>query len=357
MGVSNLSASPKVERMDRHAVIIGGGIGGLATGQALRASGWTIEIHERASGLPTAGTALGMWPVAIDALDRLGVGHQVRQVSQAQRGGALLRPDGRPFASVGRNQTVHLISRPNLHRILYDGLSDAITWNAEITELEKFADADLIVGADGINSIVRERVAGSLVEPRPLGSVAFRGVVSGPVDTVTETWGPGRLFGITPHDSDCTNWFACVRQERVAEVDRGQPTDALLRDLYHGWHPAILGVLDRISPAEVDRRTLYDVAPLASYVRGNVAVLGDAAHAMAPNLGRGACESLLDAVALADAMEDAATVESGLEKFDRLRRHAANRIVRGSRLMNRLSTTAHLTRARNAVLGVLSRFA
>src|SRR5690625_6196349 len=86
--------------MSRTALIIGGGIAGLATGRALLAAGWRVQIKERASGLPRAGTALGMWPEAMAALDALGVGDQVRRHGVRTSGGSLLRPDGRLLARI-----------------------------------------------------------------------------------------------------------------------------------------------------------------------------------------------------------------------------------------------------------------
>lgn len=344
--------------MTRHAIIVGGGISGLAVGRALLESGWTVDIRERTSGLPPTGTALGMWPEAMEALDRLGVGDRARQVGVLQNGASFLRSDGRTITRLGEDQSAYLLTRPALHTLLHDAtLDDHITWNAPISDLDELAAADLTVGADGINSVLRGHVAGAAVPPRPLGTVAFRGVVPGGVDTVTETWGPGRLFGITPQDAGSTNWFAGLRTDVLAEHDHGQGDAGVLRSLYGDWHPAIVSVLDRLDATEIDRRTLYDVPPLKSYVRGNIALVGDSAHAMAPNMGRGACESLIDAVALADALRSAASVEEGLRVYDRDRRRATRRFVRASRLLNRVATARRFSRSRNVALRVAARFA
>lgn len=83
------------------AVVIGAGIAGLATARGLLGAGWSVRVLERSSGLPGAGTALGMWPEAMRALDRLGVGEQVRAASVEQRGARLLRPDGTEIAHLG----------------------------------------------------------------------------------------------------------------------------------------------------------------------------------------------------------------------------------------------------------------
>lgn len=344
--------------MEGRALIIGGGIAGLATGRALLASGWDVQIRERAEGLPDAGTALGMWPEAMAALDRLGIGEGVREQAQSAVGGRILRPDGATIATIATAEPVYLIPRPALHRLLHDRLlEEAMTWGAKVTDLSDADDVDLVVGADGIHSLVREAIAGKRVATRPLGTVAFRGVVPGPVGDVTESWGKGRLFGITPHDDENTNWFAAVRADLLpGRDDHGSDAD-LLRRLYVGWHPAVAAVLDQIEEGGVDRRRLSDLAPLRSYVRGNLAIVGDAAHAMAPNAGRGACEALIDAVALADALRTADSVATGLLRYDATRRRASRRVVALSRLMNGVATMKRAIGIRNAVVKVGGRIA
>lgn len=335
---------------------MGAGIGGLATGRALRAVGWQVDILERAEGLPHTGTALGMWPEAIAALDALGLGEQVRRHAVPQRGAEFLRPDGRTFARVTPQEAAYLISRPALHELLHDStLARAVTWNSPVIDLDALPAADLVVGADGINSQVRHFVAGRITPPRPLGTVAYRGVVPGSVRSVTETWGSGLLFGITPQDSGTTNWFACVRDDVLAEHDLKMDVRKLLEQLYEGWHPAVTDVLAKVDPDQVDRRSLHDLAHLRSFVRDRTVVLGDAAHAMAPNAGRGACEALIDAVELANALGSADSVAEGLHDFDARRRLPAQRVVRLSRRMNRLSTARRFTGARNVAMSTVAR--
>src|SRR5690625_3634 len=341
--------------MSRTALIIGGGIAGLATGRALLAAGWRVQIKERASGLPRAGTALGMWPEAMAALDALGVGGQVRRHGVRASGGSLLRPDGRLLAQISPGE-VYLISRPDLHRFLYSGLpAGTVTWGADVSPGAEPGGADLVIGADGLNSTLRSAVADRRVSPRALGTVAFRGVVPGPVEEVSETWGAGRLFGITPHDGQHTNWFASVRRD-LLPASAGPDTDlAQLRALFGSWHPAVASVLDRVTESGADRRLLWDLPVLGSYVRGHTALVGDAAHAMAPNAGRGACEALIDAVALADSLGASGSIAGGLDQYDAIRRKPSQRVLRTSRLLNHIATMRRGTTVRNNLICVVSR--
>ncbi|MFD5215364.1 FAD-dependent monooxygenase [Microbacterium sp. NPDC058345] len=339
--------------MSRHAIVIGAGVAGLATAVALRDVGWSVEVHERAGGLPSGGTALGMWPEAMDALLRLGVDEPIRRFAAHSRGASILDPRGAVVGRIPARRSAHLVSRERLLSALLDRLpSDAVHWAHPVTAPEDLPATDLVVGADGIRSRVRAQYWGRGAE-RALGTVAFRGVLDRPADSVTETWGPGALFGLTPMDGRRTNWFACLRRGRAG--DPGDDAVPVLRHAFSAWHPAVRTVVEEVEEVDVDRRELFDVSIPDRWVRGRVALVGDAAHAMAPNLGRGACESLLDAVSLARALDAEPDVRSGLLLYDRHRRPRGRRVVRAARMLNRVATAERATRVRDAAVRLLMR--
>jgi 2-polyprenyl-6-methoxyphenol hydroxylase-like FAD-dependent oxidoreductase len=339
--------------MQGSALVVGAGIGGLAAARGLLLAGWSVEVRERATRPPVAGTALGMWPEAMRALDRLGAGDLVRAQAVEQRGARILRPDGRLLYQLGPQRSAQLISRGHLLSALATDLpSGTVRWGCPVESPADLPDVDVVVAADGIHSNLR--TAQWAVTPRSLGTVAFRGTVPGRVDAVTETWGRGRLFGITPNSDHTTNWFACVRDTLLWSIDPHASSAEIVRALYRTWHPTVTGVLDRLGE-EIDRRDLHDLPAVPTFVNGRVALLGDAGHAMAPNLGRGACEALLDAVTLTDALATAPTVASGLARYDATRRPVSQRIVRLARLTNRVTTATHAAPIRDAALTTLSR--
>ncbi|MCC3300700.1 FAD-dependent monooxygenase [Arthrobacter sp. zg-Y895] len=342
------------------ALIVGAGIGGTAVARGLLRAGWSVQVLERGANLPGSGTALAMWPEAMRALDALGAGDAVRAGSVEERGARILKPDGSQIAAMGRGRTARFVPRTVLLEALAgDFPAGVIEWDSPVAEPSTLPSADVVVAADGIFS--RLRTAGNGVSPQALGTVAFRGVVPGPARGVSETWGRGRLFGITPLDAGSTNWFACLRSTDLPALGSPEAIGAqgadLLRSLYRGWHPDIAQVLGKLDGKPIDYRELFDIPPLPSYISGNLALLGDAAHGMAPNLGRGACEALLDAVALVDALSAAPDVAAGLQRYDAGRRRRGNLMVRAARLLNRVGTAEHFTGARNLAMSAGSRLA
>lgn len=334
--------------MQNHAIIIGAGVAGLATAIALRKAGWGVSVHEQADAPCAGGTALGMWPEAMQALDAIGVGGEVRRRSTLSHGATIRDPRGAPIGRIPATRSAYLISRERLMHALLDAVPpECIHWSHGWAPTDPFPESDLVVGADGIHSAVRTRTWSSPAE-RPLRTVAFRGVVDQPVETVTETWGRGALFGTTPTGDGRTNWFACVRSGNVEVADADDA--ATLRRLYSDWHPGVRGVVDGIRLQDIDRRDLSDVFLPHPYVRGSTALVGDAAHAMAPNLGRGACESLIDAVSLVQALDSGGTVPEGLRRYDRARRSRTRRVVMTARILNGIATAERGSQLRDRLI-------
>jgi 2-polyprenyl-6-methoxyphenol hydroxylase-like FAD-dependent oxidoreductase len=346
--------------MTRSAAVVGAGVGGLSAALGLARAGWSVTVLERWPEVVGTGAALGLWPEAQSALGELGLGPQLDAVAVPYLGAELRDPAGRrlvrlPLARIRRRtgRDVVLTSRVTLMRLLLDAGTAAgvvVRTGTEITDPEGLAaDTGVVVGADGLRSAVRAAYFPGATAPRDAGFTAWRGSVAGETGVYGETWGAGRIFGLTPMEPGRTNWYAAVRGAQP-RADAG----TALRDLragYAGWASPVPDVLAATDPAGLLQHRVFDLAPgLPSYVSGNAVLLGDAAHAMTPMLGQGACQAVVDGVALARALSTAEDVATGLQAYDAQRRKVTQRLVSASARAARVSLASRHLGARDALL-------
>jgi 2-polyprenyl-6-methoxyphenol hydroxylase-like FAD-dependent oxidoreductase len=190
--------------------------------------------------------------------------------------------------------------------------------------------ADLVVAADGLNSTARTQLFADHPGVRYAGYTAWRGVTAGPfpLDAAAETWGRGAEFGATILTTGNVYWFATAN---VPEGGRAGDEQVEVLRRFAGWHEPIRQIVEATDPGAVLRHDIFELArPLPPFVRGRVALLGDAAHAMTPNLGQGACLALEDAVELAALVSAAAGVDDGLREYDARRRSRTQRLAAAS---------------------------
>ena len=293
--------------------ILGAGVSGLACAIQLAHAGHHVELIDEHFTVPAVGTALVLFSSAQRVLRRLGVWEEVRSVTAAPEAGTLRAADGRALLSTPAGDAV-LVSHSDLVRILLTSLPPAVHLvHRRIEDVRPLRrGADLLVGADGVHSLVRRSGWPGQQSARSHGMTVLRGITDLAPPEISETWGRGWLFGITPLPGNRTNWFACVREHRT-----GSRADDLahLRKVVGGHR----GEIDAVLSAATEQRTLVHgihTAPALVPVRENVVLLGDAAHAMAPNLGHGANTALQDADALGASLElalDARTGATGVQ--------------------------------------------
>ncbi|ONM49602.1 FAD-dependent monooxygenase [Nocardia donostiensis] len=328
--------------MGRQAVVIGGGIGGLAAALALYRRGWGVEVLERAPEFAEVGAGLALQPNALSALEHLGLGDAVRDrgltdppVGIRTASGRWLIRNDLPELRRRYGQWI-MLPRTELLDLLRAALpSEVLRPSIEVTEVSAdgtvvhsggISQADLVVGADGLRSVTRRSLWPDEPGPRYAGFGTWRLIVAPrAVDGSVETWGRRARFGYAPLPDGRVYCYIMVD---AAQGDRGSLAE--LRRSLTDWHapiPALLADADETTALYHDT---FELPELRTYVSGRVALLGDAAHAMTPNLGQGAGQALEDAVVLAGAVEDA-TVPAGLEVYDRVRRPRTQMVVRRSR--------------------------
>jgi 2-polyprenyl-6-methoxyphenol hydroxylase-like FAD-dependent oxidoreductase len=377
----------------KSALVVGGGIGGLTAAVALRQAGWRVTVLERAARFGEIGAGITLLSNGLRCLDAIGLGDAVRGSGlpmlaigmRSAKGRWLSRFDGDGAALEARMGTVTLnIHRAELHKILRDALpEEALVAGVTTTGIDGGADggpaevrfrhgdqeallrADLVVGADGVHSWVRAQRWPDAPAAVYSGSTNWRGITTSSPGAVTEmslSWGRGTEFGVMPLVDGRTYWYGAAN---AAEAQRYPDELAELRRRFGTWHEPIPAVLEQTRPEAVLRHDIYWLPKLDRYCRGSVVLLGDAAHAMTPNLGQGGGQALEDAIVLAAAVGSTGDVAAALARYDRERRartqpmsQAATRQLRfGQQLHNPIAvalrnTAVALTPDRIALLAI-----
>ncbi len=343
-------------------LIVGAGIGGLTAALALRQAGFDVHVYEQASVLREVGAGVAVSPNAVRVLHSLGLTETLSAVAVEslsldtrdwQTGGLLGRV---PLAEAARSRwgaPFYHLHRADLHTVLRSALGEAqITLGARCVAVEqqagavkvRFADGheasgDLLIGADGVHSVVREHVAGP---DRAIwsGQFSWRGVA--PASVAQESglelrhhsfWGPGKQF-VTFYVSagQQVNWVGNVRSDAGWQEEswsaRGD-RDEVLAD-YADWYPPVRALI--AATEQVFKWALFDRVPLDRWTQDRVTLLGDAAHPMLPYMAQGASQSIEDAYMLTGCLKRGhAYPQEALERYAALRKERTAAVQGASR--------------------------
>lgn len=337
------------------ALVVGGGIGGLATAVALAARGDDVELVERESHIHALGSGITLIGAALRALERLGVYEECAARGYAMDDFELFDPAGNQLTrfplpkAVGTDHPGMMgMMRPDLHRILLEratGLGIAVRTGSAVTGIENSADRaavtfddggtadfDLVVGADGLRSTVRDLVIGP-VETRFVGQGIFRVVLPRPEALTTEcqiVGGAETTIGFTPTGPDSMYMYTLFPIEptyRPAVADM----PALVRERlepFGGFAEQARAWVDESTPINYTR--FENLVVPEPWHRDRAVVLGDAAHCTTPHLAAGAAMCLEDAVALGEELDSAPDVDAGLVAFGKRRIERARYVVETS---------------------------
>jgi len=356
---------------DPRIAVIGGGIGGLTLALALRQRGLAATVYEQAAELAEIGAAVALSANATRELRRLGVLDAVTAASCEPTD--LIYRDGRTGARVAAHPVrdggayqarfgapYYGIHRADLQRALSGALAgDGLHLGHRLTGITEAdgamrlsfanghtAEADLVVGADGVRSLVRQYVTGGEGVSYS-GTSALRGIVPTaglralPDPYAIQFWmGPDAHllhYAIGPAGED-VNYFAVM--EGPAEWHAPGSTAAIAREdalaAFAGWHPAVVEMVAAVPDHK--RWGLFTVRPLLRWSRGRAVLLGDSAHAMVPHHGQGANTTIEDAITLAELLPGAAPdgMDALMATYGHLRRARTRKIQRSSWATNGL---------------------
>jgi 2-heptyl-3-hydroxy-4(1H)-quinolone synthase len=317
------------------ALIIGGGIGGLSLARELGRRGLHATVLERSPQLNPVGAGIIMNPNAMAVLERNGLAAEVRRDSwpyltretRDRHGRLLAMRDYRPLYDSGKLAQGALVHRAHLLDVLYRSLPPGTVLFGKNVTSSDLKGADLVVGADGIRSQVRREVFGP-AKREYMGYRSHRLIMDNVAGArcFTEYLGRGQRIGLVPIGEDRLYVWTTFNSPRAAPSPLdfqnffSQFTDQGLQRLFSALPPA-----ESIITTEIEELWLDD------WARGNTVLLGDAAHAMTPNIGQGAGMAMEDAAVLAEELAGGGKIEDALGNYVRRRKPRVEMVMRISR--------------------------
>lgn len=340
-----------------HALIVGGGIGGLAAALALRRTGQEVTVLEKASQLLDTSGGMVLFPNATVALKRLGCAEEdIPSIGITLHSMDFYTPQGvlffqRPFHTLARifGAPALAVYRADLQTVLLQYLGiERVYLNAQcIGSFQnesgiqvQLADGrafqgDFLIGADGLRSRLREQLFGA----KPLryaGYTIIRGVLPFgehrllEPGTLSLTCGKDVQFGIARLTQGRVYWFIRLFTP-PGSIALSKP--ALLA-LFADWHEPIRALLEQTEEATLLQHDIYDLQPLTQWGLGRATLLGDAAHPMTTLQSQGACQALEDAQALQWSFQRSTDPIEALRTYETLRISRATMIVHFSQRTN-----------------------
>ncbi|WP_070156966.1 FAD-dependent monooxygenase [Sphingobium phenoxybenzoativorans] len=339
----------------RNALVIGGGIGGLTAGVALRQSGIDVDLVETKPNFSVYGVGIIQPNNTLRALDQIGLAARCVELGTPfpgwrihDAGGNFLMDAPNESHAAPKFPSNNGITRPDLHRILYEAayahgvtihlgtqvhaLDDRCDYvRVELTN-GLTSDYDLVIGADGLYSETRKRLFGVSVTPQFTGQAVWRHNFARPdhVQWGEIHMGPHSKVGLTPLRSDLMYMFLVTSELGNQRVPEDQLA-VLMRQRLEGFGGLISTLRDQITdPTEVVYRPMESLLLPSPWHKGRVIIIGDAAHATTPHLAQGAAMAIEDAVLLGTLLRRDASLEKLLTEFMSRRFNRARFVIESS---------------------------
>jgi 2-polyprenyl-6-methoxyphenol hydroxylase-like FAD-dependent oxidoreductase len=356
------------------AVIAGAGVAGLTSAIALRRRGIDALVFERASSAREiqVGGCIHMWHNGMRGLQRIDVGERLLELAgpQAVVSRAEFRTShGRLMygwsvsdieAKVG--SPTFGVRRPELHRVLLDGLEDGLVQFGETcVGFEQSADGvlvrfaggreergDVLIVADGLRSALRAQLPDATA-PRYAGYVSWQAIARVATDVVPVgqfrvLWGRGARFLFYRIGPEEVYWEGTFAADAGGEDADGERKQAVL-ERFHGWCDPVATIIAATEQEAIGRADMYDRPPSKQWGEGRVSLVGDAAHAMTNALGQGANQAIEDSVVLARCLAE----QAGAGAPAGLRAYEAERMPRASRFASMSWSLARASRLHSPI--------
>ncbi|MFN8292158.1 MAG: FAD-dependent monooxygenase [Chitinophagales bacterium] len=343
--------------MKEDIVIVGAGIGGLTTALALKQIGKQVIVFESAVAIKPVGAGIVLANNAMQIFKKLGMHSKIEAAGNKVASMNITNEKLSTLScmELGKFEQQYGVYNVAIHRADLQSILAAevglenIQLSKRLSKVEKsdrfslvFEDnstfaCDVLIGADGIKSIVRNQYF-ERSEIRSAAQVCWRGICevdlpSQYAHTAIEAWGSGLRFGFVKVSSSKVYWYAVADEELVKDehVD--------LQELFSSFSADVLKLIAETPKAQIVFSNISDIKPNAAWHRGNACLIGDAAHATTPNLGQGACQAIEDAYTIQKLLLAGNSMADAFEKYAALRVKKVHDIVNTSWAIGKI---AHL---------------
>lgn len=345
--------------------IIGGGIAGLTFARCLTMKEYEVHIFEKKEQFGEIGAAISVFPNALCVLDNLGLLDSILEKS-GQFKTVYLKTDKGTVLSKSEptsDYPVICMHRADLHSTLLENIQAKLFKNYALQNISHLENGqvsllfqngethvfDAVIGADGVHSLVRKHIIND-GEPIFRGYNIWRGVVKTNFDIgyASETYGKGKRVGIVPIKDGFYGWWATCN-EAFMQDDQPETTKEKLNRLFGDWHYPIADLINNTD--HILKNSLFDRKPQKGWSKGNVTLLGDAAHPTTPNLGQGGCMAIEGAYILARSIEKYGLSQKAFDRYEELQYPRSENIINESLKLGKMGQLS------NPILITLRNFA
>ena len=358
--------------------IIGAGIGGLTTAIALERKGFKVRIFEQSEVLKHIGTGIILANNAMQIYEAFGLREKIERKGNILSSMNITTSDLNVISSMDllSFKTLYGVNTVAIHRgdlqdillgalvdveiklghklknIKPNGLDNTLEFENGISE-----QSAKLIAADGLNSIVR-KILFPKNTLRNAKQICWRGVTKYRLpleykDKLCEAWGSSARFGFVQISETKVYWYAL---KSFKECSQALELDNI-NEYFSGFHPLVKKLLTDSPKNSIHSSEIIDLNSISSWHKNNICLLGDAAHAMTPNMGQGACQAIEDAYVLADCLSSV-SLEEAFSKYQNIRFSKVNKISEYSWMIGKISHVQNpfLIKLRNWIFSMTPKF-